>query len=120
MRHLAASCLAAFAAAQDIKTAMETLSFSAPFTEISSFSGLRHIPGWEVGGNAEVHRSFVRLTAEKQGQKGWLISHTPLQAKEWSAMLEIRASGTSPHLYGDGKRALPLTMSICSVDCVQT
>jgi len=80
----------------------EQLSFAAPFTDVNQFSGLRHIAGWEVGGSAEVHRSFVRLTAERQGQKGWLISHNPLQLKDWSALLEVRASGVSPHLYGDG------------------
>ncbi|KAL1510486.1 hypothetical protein AB1Y20_006791 [Prymnesium parvum] len=99
--HLAACCLAALVAAQESKY-LEALSFAAPFNEINTFSGLRHVPGWEVGGSAEVHRSFVRLTAERQGQKGWMVSHTPLKASQWSAMLEIRASGMSPHLYGDG------------------
>ena len=94
------ACVATLANAQHEQT--KALSFAAPFNEINQFSGLRHIGGWEVGGSAEVHRSFVRLTAEKQGQKGWMVAHNPLQLKEWSAMLEIRASGTSPHLYGDG------------------
>ena len=92
--------VAALTMAQD--TALTSISFAAPFQEINQFSGMRHVGGWEVGGSAEVHRSFVRLTAEKQGQKGWMISQTPVSLPEWSAMLEVRASGTSPHLYGDG------------------
>ena len=101
-----------------LAAAENTLSFAAPFGEINQFSGLRHINGWEVGGSAEVHRSFVRLTAERQGQKGYMVSHNPLQMKEWSMMLEIRASGMSPHLYGDGAPQAargPQPASVCTM-----
>ena len=60
------------------------------------------IPQWDLGGTATAHRSFVRLTAEAQGSKGWMTCHQPLTLPEWSATLELRASGASPHLYGDG------------------
>ena len=60
------------------------------------------IPQWDLGGTATAHRSFVRLTAEAQGSKGWMTCHQPLVLAEWSATLELRASGASPHLYGDG------------------
>merc|ERR1719502_291161 len=81
---------------------VEEFSFRAPFTDINPFTGQRQIANWDVGGTADVHRSFVRLTAEAQGSKGWLANQQPLVMKEWSAMLELRASGASPHLYGDG------------------
>jgi hypothetical protein len=68
----------------------------------AAFTGQRQIANWDLGGSAEAHRSFVRLTAEVQGSKGWLTSQQPLHLSEWSAMLELRASGASPHLYGDG------------------
>lgn len=112
--HLAACWLAALATAEDSRS-IEALSFSAPFEEINTFSGQRSLPGWEVGGSAEVHRSFVRLTAERQGQKGWLTSHIPVAAKEWSAMLEIRASGMSPFLYGDGTQRTRHKQSLAAV-----
>ena len=65
-------------------------------------TGQRMIPQWDLGGTATAHRSFVRLTAEAQGSKGWMTCHQPLTLPEWSATLELRASGASPHLYGDG------------------
>ena len=77
-------------------------TFRAPFMDINPFTGQRQITNWDLGGTAVAHRSFVRLTAESQGSKGWMTSHQPLTLNEWSAMLELRASGASPHLYGDG------------------
>ena len=81
---------------------LEEYSFRAPYTDINPFTGQRQIANWDLGGTATAHRSFVRLTAEAQGSKGWMTSHNPLTLTEWSAMLELRASGNSPHLYGDG------------------
>ena len=114
MRAFAGLCVACIAAvdAQDTSI-LSQLSFAAPFDEINQFSGLRNIGGWEIGGSAEVHRSFVRLTAEKQGQKGWMLSQTPLALPEWGAMLEVRASGMSPHLYGDGAQPLSYGIPCC-------
>ena len=81
---------------------MEDFSFRAPFKEINPYTGARQIDKWDLGGTASVHRSFLRLTSESQGNKGYINSQTPFTATEWSAMLELRASGQSPHLYGDG------------------
>jgi len=81
---------------------LDEFSFRAPFTDVNPFTGQRQIANWDLGGSAVAHRSFVRLTAESQGSKGWLTSHQPLTLPEWTAMLELRASGNSPHLYGDG------------------
>jgi mannose-binding lectin 2 len=77
-------------------------SFAAPFDEISAYTGMRDLSAFEVGGSAVVHRNFLRLTGERQSQKGWVASRMPLAAPEWTALLELRASGTSMHLYGDG------------------
>ena len=81
---------------------LEEFSFRAPFLDINPFTGQRQIANWDLGGTAVAHRSFVRLTPESQGAKGWMTAHHPLTLNEWSAMLELRASGASPHLYGDG------------------
>jgi hypothetical protein len=81
---------------------LDEFSFRGPFGDVNPFTGARQISQWDLGGTATAHRSFVRLTAEMQGSKGWLISQQPFTHTEWSAMLELRASGTSPHLYGDG------------------
>jgi len=80
----------------------ETFSFRSPNYDVNPFTGARQIANWDLGGTAVAHRSFVRLTAEAQGSKGWLTSQQPFTMTEWSAMLELRASGQSPHLYGDG------------------
>ena len=80
----------------------EEFSFRAPFTDVNPFTGARQINNWDLGGTAVAHRSFVRLTTEAQGSKGWLLSQQPLTLPEWSAMLELRASGASANLYGDG------------------
>jgi len=81
---------------------LEEYSFRAPLTDINPFTGQRQIANWDLGGTAVAHRSFVRLTAEAQGSKGWMTSQQPLSLSEWSAMMELRASGHSAHLYGDG------------------
>ena len=80
----------------------EEFSFRGPFNDINPFTGMRQIENFDLGGTAVAHRTFVRLTAEAQGSKGWLTSQQPFIMREWSAMLELRASGQSPHLYGDG------------------
>ena len=90
---------------------MEEQSFEAPFDEISAYTGMRDLTMFEVGGSAVVHRNFVRLTGERQSQKGWVAARTPMAAPEWSATLELRASGTSMHLYGDGAPPAPTRAS---------
>lgn len=99
-----ATALAAFALAGSVRgnAVSEEFSFRPPFNDINPFTGGRQINNFDLGGTAEAHRSFVRLTAESQGSKGWLMSQQPFTMTEWSAMLELRASGQSPHLYGDG------------------
>ena len=85
---------------------LESQTFAAPFEDISLYTGMRDLSAWEVGGSAAVHRNFLRLTGERQSQKGWVASRSPLETESWSALLELRASGNSMHLYGDGERAL--------------
>ena len=106
LRQLLSLCAATLASAQpnlakDFKL-MEDQSFEAPFGEVSAYTGMRDLTAFEVGGSAVVHRNFLRLTGERQSQKGWVAARTPMAAPEWSATLELRASGTSMHLYGDG------------------
>jgi len=77
-------------------------SFGAPNHDVNVFTGFRTIDNWNAGGSAVVHRNFVRLTAERQGQKGWLSNRMPFSLPEWSLMMELRSSGSSPYLFGDG------------------
>jgi len=98
---LLASALPAAAQPSPYKILAEQ-SFAAPNDLISPYTGMRDLESWEVGGSATVLENFVRLTGEKQGQKGWIGARTPLSSPEWSALLELRASGNSLHLYGDG------------------
>jgi len=77
-------------------------TFAAPNDEISAYTGMRDLDNFEVGGTAAVHRNFLRLTGERQSSKGWIAARSPLNVNEWSMLLELRASGNSMHLYGDG------------------
>ena len=98
-----ASCLACgFAQAQREATFAKEFSFAPPFEDINPYTGQRQINKWDLGGTAVAHKNFLRLTAEVQGSKGWAASQQPFTMSEWSVMLELRASGNSPHLYGDG------------------
>jgi len=98
---LALACTCAHAGPSTASHLSE-FSFYAPYDDINPFTGVRQINQWDLGGTAIAHRSFVRLTPEAQGSKGWMTSQQPFTLSEWSAMLELRASGNSPHLYGDG------------------
>ena len=75
-----ATALAAFALAGSVRgnAVSEEFSFRPPFNDINPFTGGRQINNFDLGGTAEAHRSFVRLTAESQGSKGWLMSQQPL------------------------------------------
>ena len=79
-------------------------SFSTPVDVVNPFSGMRTIMEWDAGGSAVIHRGFVRLTAEKQAQKGWLVNRNVFTEREWSLTMELRATGVSPFLFGDGAR----------------
>jgi len=81
---------------------LEEYSFRTPIDEINEFTGMRMLEHWDAGGAAVIQRSFVRLTAEKQGQKGWITNRHLFDLQEWSLEMELRASGHSPYLYGDG------------------
>lgn len=81
---------------------MEKYSFQAPFDEVNEFTGVRMVDDWDAGGSAKPHRHFVRLTPEKQGVKGWITNRHLMTLPEWSLSMELRASGSSPYLFGDG------------------
>jgi hypothetical protein len=92
----------ASAPAETLSVPMDQHSFKAPFSNVNSFTGMRLIDNWELGGSAVAHNGFVRLTAEKQSQKGWIWNRHPLTATDWSLTMELRATGESQYLFGDG------------------
>jgi len=81
---------------------LDKYSFQAPFDEVNEFTGLRMVDDWDAGGSATPHRHFVRITPEKQGVKGWITNRHLFSLPEWSLSMELRASGSSPYLFGDG------------------
>lgn len=81
---------------------LEKHSFRSPINTVNEFTGSRQVDGWDLGGSAVSHRSFVRLTAERQGQKGWIVNRNQYSEPDFSLEMELRASGGSPYLYGDG------------------
>jgi hypothetical protein len=83
---------------------LATHSFSAPF--ISGPSAARSKDQleehWKVFGTAAVHNNFVRLTSEKQSQRGGLWSTSALAVPAFYTILEFRMSGTAKTMFGDG------------------
>lgn len=61
---------------------------------------------WDIGGHSEVDDDRVRLTRNKQGQRGWLWLHDPPSdrafAGRWRIDLQMRIGGTSAAYFGDG------------------
>lgn len=80
-------------------------SFRPPF---SSFSGGGHrlIDGWRESGSADVKKTFVRLTPDRQSKRGALWSAEPLGAEatetDWVLTATVRISGQGRTLFGDG------------------
>jgi len=82
--------------------ALDQHSFKAPFRAVNPFTGMRLIENWDLGGSSVAHNGFVRLTAEKQSQKGWMTNRHAMTANAWSLTMELRATGESQYLFGDG------------------
>ena len=63
-----------------------------------------NLDGWTFGGSAFRLGSFVRVTADKQSQKGYIWTRSPLDqvGNEWEVDMQFRISGKGVSLFGDG------------------
>eukprot|EP00518_Triparma_eleuthera_P016576 CAMPEP_0197547178 /NCGR_PEP_ID=MMETSP1320-20131121/1581_1 /TAXON_ID=91990 /ORGANISM="Bolidomonas sp., Strain RCC2347" /LENGTH=411 /DNA_ID=CAMNT_0043106895 /DNA_START=158 /DNA_END=1393 /DNA_ORIENTATION=+ len=81
---------------------LESSSFSAPFTETDR-NGKFTVPNFLMAGDAEVKKTFIRLTPDRQSKRGTLWSRSNVGAySEVSATLTFRISGQGSKLFGDG------------------
>lgn len=64
--------------------------------------GSRHIPYWRTGGDAVIYDSFIRLTPDSPGKRGFISSDVPIQAKRFTTALRYRISGKGRNFFGDG------------------
>eukprot|EP01013_Petalomonas_cantuscygni_P017166 TRINITY_DN3428_c0_g1_i1.p1 TRINITY_DN3428_c0_g1~~TRINITY_DN3428_c0_g1_i1.p1 ORF type:complete len:459 (-),score=102.91 TRINITY_DN3428_c0_g1_i1:407-1708(-) len=77
------------------------LSISPPYTHLDS-TGHRTLEHFSVGGDAIVHKDFIRLTTDRQSKRGWIWSSGALNLETWSVVMEFRISGKGRTLFGDG------------------
>lgn len=57
---------------------------------------------WEFGGDTIIRTDqYVRLTSERQSQRGWIFSRVPLTATNWEIEFEFKIHGAG-HFHGDG------------------
>jgi hypothetical protein len=60
---------------------------------------------FRLGGDAEIVDDVVRLTADRQGQAGWMwsVEPTPLEmARQWTIEVDFRVYGNNGVMFGDG------------------
>lgn len=90
-----------------LKTASIDLEGESPGTGRTA----RALAMWELGGNAKPAEgpgpdpsAVVRLTADEQGQRGWMFTRQPLNTlgQEWQIDVEFRIHGKGMTYFGDG------------------
>ncbi|BDD59313.1 hypothetical protein MPDQ_002732 [Monascus purpureus] len=76
---------------------LRTHSLSPPYLD-SDFQSR----WFDFGGHTIVRADkYIRLTADRQSQRGWIFSRVPLTATNWEIELEFKIHG-SGNLHGDG------------------
>jgi len=59
-------------------------------------------PLWDFGGSAMITSNYVRLTADKQGNVGYLWNSIPLHLRSWEMHVQFKVSSHNTKLFGDG------------------
>ncbi|CRG88957.1 L-type lectin-like domain-containing protein C126,08c [Talaromyces islandicus] len=76
---------------------LRTHSLNSPYLDSDM-----HSRWWDFGGDTVIRTDqYVRLTADRQSQQGWIFSRVPLTATNWEIEVEFKLHG-SGHLHGDG------------------
>ena len=76
-------------------------SFRQPFTTLSA-AGARTVPSWTTGGDAAIHKGFVRLTTDRQSKRGFMWNRRALGSDGFTTQMQFRISGQGARWYGDG------------------
>ncbi|KAF2481365.1 legume-like lectin family-domain-containing protein [Neohortaea acidophila] len=86
------------AAQDDIRSVnLRTHSLQEPYLD-----GEMQSRWWDFGGSTIIRQDqYVRLTASRPSQAGWIFSKVPLTATNWEIEVEFQISGTGS-LFGDG------------------
>ncbi|XP_077992634.1 vesicular integral-membrane protein VIP36-like [Glandiceps talaboti] len=62
-----------------------------------------NIPLWDFSGNTMVTNNFVRLTADRQSQKGAIWNKIPCYVRDWELHVQFKLHGSGRGtLFGDG------------------
>ena len=60
-------------------------------------------PLWDFGGSAMITSNYVRLTADKQGSKGYIWNSVPVHLRSWEMHVHFKVwSQNKKDLFGDG------------------
>ena len=60
-------------------------------------------PLWDFGGTAMITPNYVRLTADKQGSKGYIWNSVPVHLRSWEMHVHFKVwSQNKKDLFGDG------------------
>jgi len=60
------------------------------------------IPYWDFLGHTLVTSEYVRLTANKQSQRGALWNMVPVTMVNWEVQIQFKVTGSTGSLFGDG------------------
>ncbi|KAL1305938.1 hypothetical protein AAFC00_004079 [Neodothiora populina] len=100
---LVATCISAVVAQQDdskpeIKSIpLRTHSLTSPYLDSDLQSRW-----WDYGGDTLIRADkYIRLTADRPSQSGWIFSRVPLTATNWQVEVEFSINGQGS-LFGDG------------------
>ena len=94
--------LLALSIAPNASELLESSSFSAPFTKTDR-NGKFTVPNFLMAGDAEVKKTFIRLTPDRQSKRGTLWARSNVGTfSEISATMTFRISGQGSKLFGDG------------------
>ncbi|KAL2218483.1 putative lectin family integral membrane protein [Thermoascus aurantiacus ATCC 26904] len=76
---------------------LRTHSLSPPYLDSDM-----HSRWFDFGGDTIIRADrYIRLTSDRQSQKGWIFSRVPLTATNWEIEVEFKIHG-SGNLHGDG------------------
>ncbi|EIM21511.1 hypothetical protein WALSEDRAFT_64459 [Wallemia mellicola CBS 633.66] len=82
----------------DVTTKLRTHSISAPYVDQELNNRW-----WDFGGSTIIDaNNHIRLTQDKQSERGWLWSRLPLTVSSYQIEFEFKVGGKNNHLYGDG------------------
>lgn len=77
---------------------LRTHSLFSPFVDSSLQNNY-----WDFGGHTIVDTNrYVRLTQDRQSERGWLWSRLPIEANDFEITTEFVIKGDSPTQHGDG------------------